>query len=127
MMNMSTLLKKIRKVFTGFFETQPHKVVRVKFLGWENQEMRQKFRGSVGWYEQELQTGRVQPRTPPYLFYLKGTVNETSAGTPSGSELEMWFNPDKLSDERIREYLHEIGLRVDDSSWRVLKESRKQK
>lgn len=116
---------KLPGFITGFFDVHPIRVIRVKFVSWENQEMRQKFRGSVGWYEQELQTGRVQPRTPPYLFYLKGTVNETSAGTPSGSELEMCFNPEELSEERIRAYLSEIGLRVDESSWRVVKDSRK--
>lgn len=110
----------------GFFDVQPVRIVRVKFLSWENEAMREKFFGSVDLYEQELQTGRVLPRTPRFLFYMKGTATRelTGVGTPPGSELEMCFNPEELSEERIRAYLSEIGLRVDDSSWRVLKDTR---
>lgn len=99
-------------------------VTRVTFLGWEHEETRKKFFGSVGFYEQELQTGRAQPRTPPYLFYMKGIARRElpNVGTPPGSELEFCFNPKQLSDERIREYFREIGLRVEEGSWHVVKD-----
>ncbi|MEK7073029.1 MAG: hypothetical protein AAB974_01150 [Patescibacteria group bacterium] len=118
---MSTFLEKLKKTFESF-RTQPGRVTRVKFLGWKDQELRERFHGSVDLYEQELQTGRMQPRTPPYLFYLKGLKHIPEVGTPPGSELEMWFNPEKLSEERIRTYFKEVGLLVDEATWRVVKD-----
>ncbi|MEK7073028.1 MAG: hypothetical protein AAB974_01145 [Patescibacteria group bacterium] len=119
-----SILSEGLKRFINHFRTPPIRIVRVKFLGWENEALRSKFHGSVELYEQQLQTGRTLPRAPSYLQYVKGTaIRELPGiGTPPGSELEIAFCSDKLSEDRIHTYLREVGLLVDETTWRVVKD-----
>ena len=92
----------------------PLRVARFIFEGWRDAELCDRFHGSVGFLSQEAAAFRFEPSFKDTgIFFIESESDEQErVGTVPGSVLQVPFNTDYTSIERVTEWFTQAGLMV---------------
>jgi hypothetical protein len=95
-----------------WWSKRPIETLRVLFLGWRSDAIRAAVRGSIHILMDEHAAGRRLPVNPAGFLDIRGAT-ESEDGTPSGTDLDILFDPNKITPEEIVAYLATVGLSVE--------------
>jgi hypothetical protein len=94
--------------------TDPFRVARFVFDGWKNPEQKNEFHGSVGFLVEEASGFRFKPSLKGIGFgYIDNESDEEpDIGTVPGSVIQVPFNSDYTTIERITKWFVDAGLSI---------------
>lgn len=92
--------------------TDPLRVARFVFGGWKDAERKKQFHGSVSFLSQEAAAFRFQPsfKDTGIWFIEPETAEQNEVGTVPGSVLQVPFNSDFTTIEKVKKWFNEAGL-----------------
>ena len=93
----------------------------VRFIGWSSDEARRNSgdadasgAGSLHNYLDEVAAGRKMQAFPAGLFFVDGLASEVEGiGTVPGSEVQIAYDPEKISKNEVIEYLKSLGIETE--------------
>lgn len=96
---------------------KPTKIYYI-FQGWKNEDSRKKFHGDFDFYEQEMQSGRAKPATPPGLLIMRSEnvdkeMYESAGGTPISSKIEVQYIAETLTQDDLARFIENIQCNLE--------------
>lgn len=93
----------------------------VRFIGWSNEEARKRSgdpdgsgAGSLHYYLDEVAAGRKMHAFPAGLFFVDGLASEVEGvGFVPGSEIQIAYDPEKISQGAVIEYMKSLGIETE--------------
>ena len=93
------------------FFKNPYKKIHYKFLGWKNEDLKEKFHNSVSFWGQEVMTGRQLPRSPEGVMLIDD--KEDKNGTILNSKITIDYLPEYTDEKKIDKFMDESDILVD--------------
>lgn len=88
-----------------------YKKINYTFLGWKDEEIKNKFHDSINFWGQEVMTGRHLPRSPKGVMFIDGKENKN--GTIIKSTITIDYLPEYVDEKTIDKFIDKSDILVE--------------